>query len=138
MGAPREDSSTKSIKNGVSAAADDNAQDAGAVCVYRNNGRIFDPDVFVSDRTQTSITFRWGSNLGVAGARVIVAPAGAGTNAASACQLGGGNGSVTLTAGVTSYTCGSLTANTKYGFRFCSTDDSNVTDGSTLWFDTAP
>jgi hypothetical protein len=92
----------------------------------------------VSTQTQTSVIFDWSNNLGPSGAQIIVAPAATGTASPAACQLGNTGGSLTLAPEVTSYTYPFLNPNTKYGFRFCSTDRKTIPGGATIWFDTNP
>jgi hypothetical protein len=135
VGAYYEDSNQTTITNGTAASADNSAANSGAVYVYRHIGRMFDPDVRASSRTSTSITFDWHSNLGTT-TQVKVAPAVSGTGSPAANCTGAG--AITLTSGTTTYTYSGLTANSKYGFRFCSWDGTSASAGATIWADTAP
>jgi len=131
VGASCEDSRQTTITNASTASADNTATDPGAVYVFRNPSRMFDPDVWVSARTSHSVTFSWGSSVGNAVA-IKVAPAvlaGAGSSAVT-CE---DPASVLLPAGTTSYTYPGLSVGTKYGFRFCAWDGSTTSAGSSLW-----
>jgi len=134
VGAYYEDSNQTNITNGTAASADNSAADSGAVYVYRHIGRMFDPELRVTSRTSTSITFTWHSSLGTT-TQVKVAPAVSGTGSPAAnCSDAG---AITLAAGTTTYTYSGLTVNTKYGFRFCAWDGTNASAGATIWADTA-
>ncbi|MEY3900928.1 MAG: putative signal peptide protein, partial [Pseudomonadota bacterium] len=107
----------------------------GPAYVFRQTGRMFDPDLRVSSRTSESITFEWASNLGST-TQVKVAPAVVGTGSPAAnCSDAG---AITLAAGTSTYTYSGLTANTKYGFRFCAWDGTNASAGATVWQSTIP
>jgi hypothetical protein len=127
------DSNQTTITNGSTTSFDNTSQDSGAVYVFRNSRRLFDPDVYVSGRTSTSLTFNWGGNLG-SGTTVKVAPAASGTATAAADCTGG----TVLPDGTMSYTYSGLNAASKYGFRFCAWDGTNASGGTTLWAETQP
>ncbi|NBW80127.1 hypothetical protein EBR21_00080 [bacterium] len=131
VGAPTEDSNQTTISNGTTASANNLASDAGAVYVYRNLGRIADPDVRVLSIASNSIVFEWGANLGTAD-RVLVAPVALGNSTPSAGCTGG----TLLAVGVTSYTYSGLSPGSKYGFRFCGWNGSTASDGTTIWAET--
>jgi hypothetical protein len=131
VGAPTEDSNQTTISNGTTASANNLASDAGAVYVYRNLGRIADPDVRVQSLGSNNIVFEWGTNLGTA-YRVLVAPVAVGNLTPSAGCAGG----TLVPVGVPSYTYSGLSPGSKYGFRFCGWDGSSVSDGTTLWAET--
>jgi hypothetical protein len=139
VGAHEEDENSATIVNGTTAPNVNGASNSGAVYVYRNTTRLFDPHVYVSASTSNSVTLAWEGNLGPGTTRVVVSPAILGTGSPAACQTGGGGGSLTLDPGITSYTYLGLAPATKYTFRVCTTDGtSNITQGSTISFDTAP
>ncbi|MEY4065958.1 MAG: putative signal peptide protein, partial [Pseudomonadota bacterium] len=131
VGAPEESSSQNTITNGGTASTDNSMNYSGAVYVYRNTLRLFEPDVGIASQSENSITFAWGENLGSA-TSVIVAPATSGTAAPSANCSGG----TVLPAGTISYTYPGLTAASKYGFRFCAWDGTNISEGMLLWAET--
>ena len=134
VGAPFEDSIQSLITNGALSSLDNSSQSSGAVYIFRNRDRMFDPDVIVSSKTSNSITFSWSSNLGT-GQFVKVAPATLGTTTPGACTVAN---TVNVSTGGTSYTYTGLSANTKYGFRLCGADGSNVSQGTLIWDDTLP
>ncbi|MEY4064754.1 MAG: hypothetical protein RIR26_962, partial [Pseudomonadota bacterium] len=61
-----ESSSQIFITNGSGSSADNSISGAGAVYVYRNTNRIFDPTVHVTSQDTNSITFTWSNTLGKA------------------------------------------------------------------------
>jgi len=128
VGAYWEDSSQTAITNGATSSADNTSAGAGAVYVYRNPSRLFDPDLFVSAKTSTSVTLSWGSNLGST-AQVKIAPAVLGTDNPLPCT---DVAAITLGAGVKSYVYSGLTAATSYGFRVCGFDGTNVSEGAVI------
>ena len=133
VGAPYEDSYQTTITNG-SLASDENSQtNAGAVYVYRNTSKFFDPDVRVIATSQESISFAWGANLGST-SQIKVALAAYGRNKpAESCT---GANSTLLPPGTTTYTYSGLSAGSKYGFRFCSWDGNTASPGATVWAET--
>ena len=136
VGAYKEDENGTAIISGPTTLNTNGASQSGAVYIYRNLSRLFDPDVRIIGRTQHSITFAWEPNLGPAGTQVIVAPASDESSSPDACQLGDVGGSLTLTATSTSYNYTDLDEGQRYGFRFCSTNGTDISDGSTIWFTT--
>jgi hypothetical protein len=130
VGSQYEDSSQTTITNGTTASANNSENNAGAVYVYRNQSRLFDPDVRVSAITSTSMTFAWAANLGST-TQIQVAPAASGTGTpAENCSDAS---TITLAAGTTSYTYSGLSPGIKYGFRFCAWDGTNASGGATIW-----
>jgi hypothetical protein len=109
-------------------SADNTAPGAGAVYVYRNPSRLFDPDLFVSATTTTSVTLSWGSNLGST-TQVKIAPAVLGSANPLPCT---DSSAITLGAGVKTYVYSGLTAATSYGFRVCGFDGTNVSEGAVI------
>jgi hypothetical protein len=135
VSADGEDSVEAIIINGPTASVVNGASSSGAVYVYRNKSRIFDPDVRVTQADANSITFAWSANLGST-TQIKVAPVASGTGTPAAnCPDGG---AITLAAGTTSYTYSGLAAGTKYGFRFCAWDGANASGGATIWAETTP
>lgn len=132
VGAGGDESNQTTITNGATASTNASALGSGAVFIYRNIARLFDPDVRTSAKTTTSVSFSWHSNLGTTD-RVKIAPAALGTRSPAGCD---DPSAVTLGAGVTSYTYTGLASATKYGFRFCSFDGTNVSGGATVWENT--
>jgi len=128
IGANNEGSNQTTITNGPTSSSDNTAASSGAVYVYRNITRLFDPDLRVSAKTTTSITLSWASSLGTTN-RVKIAPAVSGTGNPLPCTDAS---STTLAAGVTSYTYPGLTTGTKYGFRVCGFDGTNVSEGAII------
>lgn len=133
VGAYGEDSNQSTVTNGPAASQSNNSSDSGAVYIYRNLGRMFDPDVQTSEATTTSLTFRWVNNFG-SGHRIKLALAVSGTDAPPAYCEGG----FVLNSGVESYTYSGLSPNTKYGFRFCAWDGGTASSGTLIWATTEP
>ncbi|NBW82808.1 hypothetical protein EBR21_13745, partial [bacterium] len=132
VGTPEEWSKQRTISNGASASPDNSGQGYGAVYVYRNASRVFDPAVWVESAAIDSITFRWHANLGNT-SQVKVAPASLGkASAAQNCD-----GGTILSPGTTSYTYSGLSAGSRYGFRFCGWDGSIANGGMPLWAETS-
>jgi hypothetical protein len=105
----------------------------GFFALFKNTSRMYDPDVRITGKTQTSISFAWGNNLGGASTvRVALAVLGS-ASAQTSCE-----GGTTLTSDATPYSYSGLTAGTQFGFRFCTTDGSNASPGTTLWEATLP
>jgi hypothetical protein len=138
VGVPNKAENSTQIVSGTALPINNSEWNTGSVYIFRNLSRLFDPDVLVENVTSNIITFRWGANRGPAGTQVIVAPAGTGTASPAQCQPDNVGGSVTLAPEATTYSYPGLTAGTKYGFRFCTTDGMGVSQGSMLWFSTAP
>ena len=133
VGAPYEDSYQTTITNG-SLASDENSQtNAGAVYVYRNTSKLFDPDVRVIATSQESISFAWGANLG-SSSQIKVALAAYGRNKPE--EFCTDANSTLLSPGTTTYTYSGLSAGSKYGFRFCSWDGNTASPGATVWVET--
>lgn len=128
VGSPGESSNQTTITTGIEASENNSLAAAGAVYVFRDTDRSFDPEVRVSARSETSLTFSWNSNLGSATA-VKVAVATLGTAAPEEQCIGG----TVVAAGTTQYTYTGLTLGTKYGFRFCAWDGTNASTGTILW-----
>jgi hypothetical protein len=61
VGARQEDANSTTIVNGPTAPNTNGADDSGAVYVYRNSARLFDPHVYVSATTSASVTLTWGA-----------------------------------------------------------------------------
>lgn len=133
VGASGEDSSQTSVIQGSSVSVDNSASQSGSVFVYRNHGRMFDPDVQVTGTTATSVSFSLRGNLGVAN-QVIVAPVALWTASAVSNCAGG----IVLAPEVTSYTYSGLEVGTRYGFRFCAWDGKLASGGTTVWAETNP
>ena len=129
VGAPHEDSSQNMIINGPGGYTDNSQPDSGAAYVFRNLDRLVDPHFMVAGKTATSITFVWPANLGSAG-QVKIAPASSGGATPLPCSDAG---STVLPAGTTSYTYSGLSTATQYGFRICSYDGLNLSQGSVIW-----
>ncbi len=128
VGAHQESSNQRTITNGQTASFDNSSTNAGAVYIYRNLGRMFDPDVRVTDVSSSSISFNWSNKLGAA-SQVKIAAAESGVNApAENCD-----GGLVLDAGVETYTYSGLTPNSKYGFRLCAWDGVSASAGSLIW-----
>gem|GEM_PF-5316247 len=133
VGAPLESSNQITITNGTSASADNSATEAGAVYVYRNTSKLFDPDVRVIATSQESISFAWGANLG-SSSQIKVALAAYGRNKPE--EFCTDANSTLLSPGTTTYTYSGLSAGSKYGFRFCSWDGNTASPGATVWVET--
>ena len=129
VGAPLEDSSQNVIINGPGGYTDNSKLDSGAAYVFRNLDRLVDPHFMVAGKTATSITFVWPANLGSA-TQVKIAPASSGGATPLPCS---DTGSTVLPAGNTSYTYSGLSTATQYGFRICSYDGLNLSQGSVIW-----
>ena len=107
----------------------------GSAYIFRNRGAIeTDPHLRVTARTSNSITLSWHSNLGYTN-RVKIAPVATGTATPPLCTA---TNSIELPQNITSYTYSGLSSASKYGFRVCAFDGVNVSEGATIWEDTAP
>ncbi|NBO38434.1 hypothetical protein EBU99_07605 [bacterium] len=133
VGAFLEDSNQTTITNGTVASSDNSATYAGAVYVYRNTARLFDPDVRVLSTAQNSVTFAWGGNIG-SSVQIKVASAAYGRQAPS--EFCTDANSILLAPGATSYTYSGLSVGSKYGFRFCALDGNNASSGALVWAET--
>jgi hypothetical protein len=132
VGAPFENSNQISITNGASASADVSKAASGAVYVYRNTDRLFNPpELLSSSQSTSSITLNWGSGGALAtGYRLAYL---LGPNAPEDCEYG----NVIDTLNVLSFTISGLKAGSNYSFRICSYDNKkNMTQGYTSTFQT--
>jgi hypothetical protein len=137
VGAYREDSNQSTLTNGSAASTDNSSDDSGATYIFRNRNRMFSPDVWITGKTQNSISFAWADALGGSNFQVKVAPAESGT-ASPPVHCPQAQGTL-LSTGTTSYTyTGLQSADTLYGFRFCTWNGSNATEGASLWGRTLP
>ncbi len=134
VGAPDEDSNQTTITNGTGASSDNSLSYAGALYIFRNNGRLFAPHLRISSKTSSSITLAWHQNLGGSN-KVKIAAAVIGAANPASCSAAT---AIELAAGVTSYTYSGLTSGTKYGFRVCAFDGTDASEGATIWDDTLP
>jgi hypothetical protein len=132
IGTPEEDANVSAITNGSGASSDNSAANSGAVYLHRNVSRPMDPDVRITAATATSISFAWERNLGKAN-RVKVAPASVQSATPSDCSDAS---TVSLEAGITTYTYSGLSPATLYGFRFCAFDGTSSSEGTTIWYRT--
>lgn len=131
VGAHRESSAQTTITNGTAASNDNSKFHSGSVYVYRNTGRMFEPEVHVTGSTSSQVSFAWSNNLGTA-QQIKVAVAVTGTaEAAKHCE-----GGTVLPPSESTYTYTKLNALTKYGFRFCAWDGSKASEGVMIWYDT--
>jgi hypothetical protein len=126
VGAYLEDSNQTTITNGATANADNSRQDSGAVYIFRNNERMFEPEIRVTGKTSTSITFAWNTNLGNTN-QIKVAPV---TSKSETPPVNCDSASALLLApGTTSFTYTGLATGSTYTFRFCSWDGTSASTG---------
>ncbi len=130
VGATGESSNETTITNGPSASSDDSNAASGAVYLYRNNLRLFDPSQFtVTQKSTTSINLSW-ATAGALAVNYRLAYQ-AGTTPPANCNSG------TLTGNVTSYSVTGLLKTSYYSFRLCAVDGSNnVSSGVTTTIST--
>lgn len=134
IGAPSEYSKQNTVTNGTGTGELNSGQAIGAVYLYRNIDRIFDPDVRIFDQTSDTITLTWHANLGAAN-RVKIAQAVPGTSVAGSCDA---SATLDLGEGVISYSYSGLSPNTKYGFRVCAVNTDYISPGTLIWHSTLP
>ncbi len=130
IGAPLEDSNLITITNGSTASSDNSSEESGAVYIYTNPDRLFDPsDVFYSAQTLFSLTLNWSSGgTNAVGYKIAFA---VGLIAPADCSAGLDVGNV-LT-----YNYSALSESTQYSFRICSYDiNGNLSQGVTQTFQT--
>ncbi|MGE3609640.1 MAG: fibronectin type III domain-containing protein [Bacteriovoracaceae bacterium] len=133
VGSYQEDSSQSTITNGTSASYNESYTDSGAVYVYRNNNRLFDPtEFYVSSSTNNTITLTW-SNAGSMAAGYKIA-----YNLGSTPPADCNSGTVVDVGNVLTYSVIGLSSNSNYSFRICSYDSlSNLSEGYTTTYQTA-
>lgn len=131
-GAEYEESNQSTITNGATASLDNSVSSAGAVYIYRNSGRLFQPsDLYASATTTTSITLSWGRAGQLAVGYKIAYTIG--MNPPADCN----SGTVINVGNVLNYSFSSLLASSYYSFRICSYDSSNnLSEGFTSTFAT--
>ncbi len=120
VGASVEDSNQSTITNGTTASADNSNSSSGAVYVYRNNARLFDPPEFVvSARNLTSLTLSWNqAGQKTVGYKIAYS---LGSTPPADCSVG----TVVDVGNVLTTTISPLTYASQYSFRICSYDVSN-------------
>ncbi len=118
VGALGEDSNQTTITNGPTASTDNFNLESGAVYIYINPDRLFDPsDIYYSSQSLNALTLNWSSGgTNAVGYRIAYA---VGLIPPADCSAGIDVGNV-LT-----YSFSSLTESTQYSFRICSYDSSN-------------
>lgn len=134
VGCAGEDSSQTTITNGLSASLNNGGSDIGAIYIYRNNARLFDPAEFsASSVSSQGITLNWKSaGLLATGYKIAYAQGGV---APADCS----SGTVINVGNVTSYSISGLGQDTQYSFRICSYDSVGTTaQGYTTTFKTIP
>jgi hypothetical protein len=134
VGATNEMSKQTVVTNGSSASNDDSYYHVGAAYVFKNEGRLFAPDVRISATSSQSITLAWGANLR-SGTTIKIAPATMGTASPPLCS---DTAAISLPADTTTYTYSGLSAGSKYGFRVCATDSAGESSDVLVWADTSP
>ena len=136
VGVPDEDSiNIGTIVNGSSVAVETSGTNIGAIYVFRNQTRMFDPHLLIGAVSATSIELVWDADSLGSTNQVKVAPETAGLGVST--EFCTAPSSVTKTAGSTSHTFTSLTPGQRYGFRICAFDGTNTTEGTTIWLQTA-
>ncbi len=133
VGAHQEDSNQSTITNGALASADDTSSNSGAVYVYRNDARLFDPsDVFVATATTSSITLKWSSAGRLAlGYKIAYVQ---GLTPPVDCN----SGTVVDVGDALTHSFTGLLNTSHYSFRLCSYDSlDNLSEGVGLSFNTA-
>ena len=124
VGTPFESSNSTSIINGAHADTSNGGTDVGAVYIYRNTTRLFDPGSFrVESNTPSTITLAWSLNTGTGtGVRIVYA---SGNTAPADCTVG----TLGYDGPLSTATVNSLTADTQYSFRICAYDGSVYSRG---------
>jgi hypothetical protein len=132
VGDSLENSSQTTITNGSTTPANSGSPTSGAVYVYRNSQRLFEPASFTSNLTSANgIQLSWAGG----GAKAVgfkIAYALGGTPPAD-CK----SGTVVNVGNVNSYILSSLDGGQRYSFRICSYDSAgNLSPGLTSIFQT--
>jgi hypothetical protein len=133
VGAPFEDSSQNTITNGATASIDNSNANSGAVYIYSNDNRLFNPaKASLAAQTTTSIMMSWASaGLKATGYKIAYS---IGSTPPADCS----SGTVIDVGNVLTYNIASLASNTHYSFRICSYDSlGNTSEGYTTNFSTA-
>lgn len=129
--ASTEDSSQLTITNGPGASADNSLEDAGAVYVFRNSSRLFEPGELAVKPQLTSLLLSW-QTAGQKAAGYKIAY-DIGNTAPANCN----SGTVVDVGNVLSYNLGSLAEDTIYSLRICSYDSTAAqSEGYTATFKT--
>lgn len=130
VGSSLESSNQTTITNGTTASADNSQFQAGAVYVYRYNGRLLDVTDVWGSSTSSSITLNWHRTGGLATNYLISHQMG--TTAPADCS----SGTVIDAGDVNTFTELALSPGTYYSFRVCAADGTDVTTGSTVTLST--
>jgi hypothetical protein len=117
ISAPSEDSNQTTISNSTSASSNNSNSASGAVYIFRNYSRLFDPPDISFSQSGGNITFSWGTAGSLAAGYVISYQLG--STAPATCSLSDDLGNVMTT------TINSLLSTSTYSFRLCSYDGSN-------------
>lgn len=127
VGASLEDSNETTIINGGYSSVDNSGSNVGAVYVFQNSDRLFDPPEFrVSASTTSSLDLSWGLNTGSGiGVRIVYVT---GSTAPADCA----SGTLGYDGPLATATINGLTPATEYSFRICSHDGSTYSPGSVL------
>lgn len=134
VGACFESSNQTTITNGTTASSDNSTFGTGAVYVYRNNSRNYDPPEFLaSDVQSTSLTFTWNTAGLLTDGYILTYSAG--MTPPVDCH----SGTDVDVNNVLTHQVTGLSPNTSYSFRICSYDSqNNLSGGVTSTFTTLP
>ncbi len=134
VGAPGEDSNQTFITNGATASANNSNSSSGAVYIYRNNSRLYDPgNLSYSSLGSSSLTLTWSSAGRLATGYMIAYDQGSTppANCSSGTQVNALN--------VETYNITGILPNTNHSFRVCAYDGSGLySEGVTMSFLTLP
>lgn len=132
VGSQNESSNQTTITNGDTASTNNSNASSGAVYVYRNASRLFDPPSFMATMSAaTSITLSWQSaGIKATGYKIAYA---LGMTPPADCS----SGTVINAGNVLTYNVTGLTEGKHYSFRICSYDASTTSEGYTTTFETA-
>ncbi|MGE3610869.1 MAG: beta strand repeat-containing protein [Bacteriovoracaceae bacterium] len=134
VGAYAEDSNQTTITNGTTASSNNSAADSGAVYIYRNAARLFDPgDIYIVSTTSDTVSLSWASAGSlVTGYKIAYS---SGSTPPADCS----SGTIIDVGNVTTYDVTGLSGDTTYSFRICSYDaSSSLSEGQTFSAETYP
>ncbi|MGE3609920.1 MAG: beta strand repeat-containing protein [Bacteriovoracaceae bacterium] len=132
VGSSRESSNQTTITNGTTASSDNSNSRAGAVYIYRNTSRLFDPsNIYLVSKTISSLNLSWTKAGSLATGYKIAYSSG--TTAPADCTAG----TVVDVGDVATYNLTALSSGTTYSLRICSYDaGASLSQGETATFTT--
>lgn len=124
VGVSDESSCQNFITNGSSASADNSCMSAGAVFVYRNNLKLFDVTELSALPDTESIDFEWAKTGSTTTSYLVAMVLGSTPPADCSGAINVGN--------VTNYVVSNLDPETEYSVRVCSTNGTEISEGTTM------